>query len=179
MNAEFLGFYSQHLSLLVRQARDAGVSTAELLESTSQVFAPVIADDAVDGYASSEEGVHALLHQDGGVVPVADAGILYRPKDGATRQAVTQQIQRGNLIGIKTGQRGYLLPVWQFAPGGGLIHGLEQVLLELRKHPFFDSFLPFTFLLQNNPLTNGEKPLDALRKGRIGEVVSAAAAEGR
>jgi len=55
VNTEFLGFYSQHLSLLVRQARDAGVSTEELLESTSQVFAPVIADDALEGYASSEE----------------------------------------------------------------------------------------------------------------------------
>jgi len=179
MKAEFLGFYRQHLSLLVRQARDAGASTEDLLESTSQVFAPVLAGDALEGYASSEEGIHHLLHQDGGVVPVVEAGKLYRPKTGATRQAVTQQIQRGHLIAVKTGGRGYLLPVWQFAPGGGLIDGLDKVLAELGKHPYFDSFLPFTFLLQHNPLTQGAKPLDALRKGRTAEVLEAAAVEGR
>jgi hypothetical protein len=179
MKTDFLGFYSQHLNLLVRQAKDAGVSTADLLASTSEVLAPVVTEESAEGFASAEEGLQFLLNQEGGTAPIADAGKLYRPGDGATRQALTQQIQRGNLIAVKSGQRGYFLPVWQFARAGGLIEGLDEVLHVLRKHPYYDSLLPFTFFLQRNPITKGEKPLVALRKGRREEVLAAAAAQGR
>lgn len=179
MKADFLGFYSEHLGLLVKQAREAGVSTEALLESTSRVLGPLVAQDAADGYASGEEGLHALLAAEGGSVSLADAAKLYFPGGGAGRQTLIKQIHRGTLIAVESGHRGYLLPVWQFARSGGLVPGLADALKALREHPYYDPLLPFTFFLTRNPLTKGERPIDALRNGRVEEVLVAAAAEGR
>jgi len=107
------------------------------------------------------------------------AAQLYRHPRGVSRQALTDQIRKGKVIAYQSGKRAYVVPAWQFRREGGLLPGLEKVLEALQAHPFYSSLLPFTFLLQEHPLTDGETPLTALRAGKLDKVLAAADAEGR
>lgn len=108
-----------------------------------------------------------LLAAEGGVVSVEDVARQL----GITRQAVEKRRRAGTLIGLATGRRGYAYPAWQFDPHTGVLVGLRDVLKALADH---DPWMQAIFMLDPNDRLAGERPLDAIRSGRVEEVVEAA-----
>jgi hypothetical protein len=92
-----------------------------------------------------------------------------------TRQTVNNRRQKGTLVGLKVGKRGFVYPLWQFAAGGTL-GGLDDVLSELEA---LEPWTQMAFILNRNSRLGGRRPLDLLREGNIPPVVEAAAAYGR
>ena len=88
-----------------------------------------------------------------------------------SRQAVDKRRRQGQLLGLIQGRRGYAYPAWQFE-NGRTIKDLEKVLEALRDH---DPWMQVTFFLNSNDRLAGMSPLDVLRAGETGRVVSAAA----
>ena len=170
-------FFGEQLVLMVQTAKKHGVSIQRILEETSRALGPVVAGEAAEGFATPEEGRNDLLTREGGTVSLSHAAKLYRQPLGVSRQALTDQIRKGNVIAYQSGKRGYVLPVWQFRPEGGLLPGLEKVLEALRAHPGYGSLLPFTFFLQEHPVTDYRTPLAALRDGKLDQVLTAVAAD--
>ncbi|HMM41273.1 MAG TPA: hypothetical protein PKA95_05180 [Thermomicrobiales bacterium] len=109
-----------------------------------------------------------LLAAEGGVLTVEDVAGLLR----ITRQAVEKRRRAGTLIGLATGRRGYAYPAWQFDARTGVLAGLVDVLKALGDH---DPWMQAIFMLDSNDRLGGDRPLDAVRAGRIAEVVDAAA----
>ena len=107
-------------------------------------------------------------------VGVREACGLFRKPKPVTRQALIAQIRKRGVIGYRTAGGRYLIPVWQFRPGGGVVEGLPEVLRVIRTSiPGNDPLTPFTFLLQANPVTDGRSPLAVLREGEIEKVLLA------
>ncbi len=132
------------------------------------------------GHATPDEGLAALLAAGGGCVEVEKARHLFRKPHGVTRQALAQQIRNGHVLAYRSGGGDYLVPVWQFRPEGGVWEGLPEVMAAIREK--LDGSNPltvFAFLLQAHPLTGGRPPLEALRGGRLEEVLAAVEADAR
>jgi nucleoid DNA-binding protein len=91
-----------------------------------------------------------------------------------TRQGINRRRRLGTLLGIGVGRRGYLYPAWQFARVGTLT-GIEQVFAALAEH---DPWMRAVFMLSASDRLDA-RPLDALRAGRLDEVVAAAGAFGQ
>jgi hypothetical protein len=95
-----------------------------------------------------------------------------------SRQALNEQVKSGKLIAYRSGGGALILPVWQFRPEGGTLEGLDQVISNLReKIPGYGPMVPFTFFLQEHPVTGGKTPLDALRAGKLDQVLAAVRAD--
>lgn len=107
-----------------------------------------------------------LLQSEGGAVSVDEAARLL----GITPQAVNKRRQKGALIGLTMGRRGYLYPIWQFDRRGSLA-GLEAVLAELRG---YDPWMQVAFIVNANLRLDGETPLSELRRGHLDSVLRAA-----
>jgi hypothetical protein len=89
---------------------------------------------------------------------------------GLTRQAVDNRRRAGRLIGLEVGRRGFRYPVWQF-DATGVLAGLELVLEVMTvRAPWSQA----SFFLSGDPRLGGERPLDALRHGRVADVQRAA-----
>jgi hypothetical protein len=109
-----------------------------------------------------------LLVAEGGAVPVTMAMEILGLK---SRQAVQQRRARGKLLGLPLGGSTYLYPVWQFDQQGKVLGGLPETLSVLAH---LDPWGQAAYLLAGEPRLDGVRPLDALRAGRIAEVVDAA-----
>jgi hypothetical protein len=115
-----------------------------------------------------------MLDAEGGCVSISKACRLFRKPKPVTRQMLTAQIRKGNVIAYHRRGGIYLVPVWQFRPKGGVLNGLTEVLHALRSRiPGYGQLYPFTFFLQADPVTSGRKPLVALRNGEIEKVLDA------
>lgn len=108
-----------------------------------------------------------LLEAEGGAVPVTTVMTILGLK---SRQAVQQRRARGRLLGLPLGGSSYLYPVWQF-DRQGVVHGLSETLAALAP---LDPWGQAAFLLAGEPQLDGARPLDALRAGRVADVVAAA-----
>ncbi|MCO5177111.1 MAG: hypothetical protein M9890_09110 [Thermomicrobiales bacterium] len=115
------------------------------------------------GFARSAQ----VLAAEGGVLSAAAVAEAL----GVTRQAVEKRRRAGTLIGLTTGRRGYAYPAWQFDPQVGVLPGLPEVLKALSGH---DPWTQAVFMLEVNDRLNGERPLDALRRGDVGRALDAA-----
>lgn len=93
---------------------------------------------------------------------------------GLTRQAVDKRRKAGKLLALTVGRRGYLYPAWQFARHG-VLPGWETILRGLVAH---DPWAQVIFMLSPSDRTGDQRPLDALRHGRVDEVKAAASAFG-
>ena len=93
---------------------------------------------------------------------------------GLSRQAVDKRRKAGKLLALTVGRRGYLYPLWQFARRG-VLPGWEIILRELAAH---DPWAQVIFMLSPSDRLGDQRPLDALRDGRIDEVKAAASAFG-
>jgi len=103
-----------------------------------------------------------LLRQEGGTLSAVQIGEAL----GITRQAVDRRRQRGALIGLDLGRRGYAYPAWQIGPHG-TPPGLPEVLAVLRDE---SSWGQAAFLLSRSVWLDGDTPLAALRRGDIQRV---------
>jgi len=130
----------------------------------------------------SEPGLAALTHED----PLAQArlrGIEARTRlltaEGGTlgvqevaahlnlsRQAVYKRYRAGRLLAIDSGRHGYAFPAWQFVPGG-VLAGIEEALEALSG---LDPWTRLAFFLGENAATGGKTPLEALRRGNLGDL---------
>lgn len=139
-------------------------------------LATILSEERSDGRATPEEGCRVLLDAEGGCVSVNEACRLFRKPRPVTRRTLTAAIRKGAVIGYRTGGDHYAVPVWQFRREGGVIKDLPEVLGALRSRvPGYGQLSPFTFLLQADIVTDGRKPLSALRNGEIGKVLDAVA----
>lgn len=107
-----------------------------------------------------------LMSEEGGALTSAEMATAL----GITRQAVDHRRRTGKLIGLDVGRRGYLYPAWQIGPRG-VLSGLPTVLAAMAD---YNPWTHVTFLLGNNQWLDGERPLDALRRGETARVVLAA-----
>ena len=67
-------------------------------------------------------------------------------------------------------------PVWQFKEGGGVLEGFAEALAELGRSHAGEDVEAFAFWLNLNPVTGGLRPIDALREGKIKDILRAAEA---
>jgi len=87
-----------------------------------------------------------------------------------TRQAIDLRRRNHRLIGLPVGRHGYRYPAWQLGPAG-IWPWVPQVIDALAPH---DPWQQVFFLLSPHPDLKGKTPLNALRAGRIDEVVTLA-----
>lgn len=93
---------------------------------------------------------------------------------GISRQAVDKRRQAARLLAVSLGARTFLYPAWQFTETG-VLPGLEQVLQILGDSP---PWARLRFFVSGNHRLGEERPLDALRRGHLDKVITAAEAFG-
>jgi len=90
---------------------------------------------------------------------------------GTSRQTPHDRVKAKTLLGVE--HNGSLrFPTWQFDPAGanGVVNGLGQVLKVLDVSPFAQA----RWLQLPNSVLGGQTPLDALKAGRLDEVIAEA-----
>lgn len=173
-------FVENQIHSLVDGALEFGVSMRTLSQLMGNALRSRMPARVAAGHATADEGLAYLLEAEGGCVDVGEARLLFRKPGGVTRQALAAQIRKGNVLAYRSGGGDYLVPVWQFRPEGGVLAGLPEVLAEIRGKLDAESPLTaFAFFLQAHPLTGGKPPLDALRAGRLAQVMAAVEADAR
>lgn len=93
---------------------------------------------------------------------------------GVSRQSVDKRRKASKLLAITVGRRGYFYPSWQFVRHG-VLSGWETILRALAAN---DSWAQVIFMLSPNDRLDAQRPLDALRHGKVEEVKVAASAFG-
>jgi hypothetical protein len=151
-------------SALLRALEDP--AAAELLRSPSAPATPFAAA-RLRGLAERDR----VLQAEGGTVGAEAMARGLR----VTRQAVEKRRRAGQLIGLATGRRAYAYPVWQVAPEGGALPGLERVLAAFVDR---DPWVWASYMVRPDDRLDGRTPLAALRGGEVDAVVRAAAAYG-
>lgn len=89
---------------------------------------------------------------------------------GVSRQSVDKRRKSGKLLALTVGRRGYLYPSWQFVRSGVLLDW-EDILRALEPN---DQWAQLIFMLSPNDRLGAQRPLDALRERKVGEVKVAA-----
>jgi len=179
-------FISQAVQAVVRLADRADTGTlAEALRQASPVDVLLTAllrelDQlgAVDGGAHPLTGAmlrgqlakRELLDAGGGALSSAEVAHLL----GVSRQTVNNRRLKGRLIGVPTARGDYEYPVWQFA-AGGVLPGLERVLMAMRDH---HPWTQISYMLNADVRLGERTPLEVLRQGRVDDVVAAASMYG-
>jgi hypothetical protein len=129
-----------------------------------------VQDPLREAKARAAKKFSELLAAEGGPIRVDEVSKRLR----ITRAAVDKRRKNGTLIGIEDGGRGILYPGWQFTETG-LLPGLDD---SLRVIGVIDPWMRMQFFLTPD-IDLGTRPLDALRNGRVEEVVRAARRFGR
>ena len=139
-------------------------------EAAAAEVASSVQDPLREARARAAKKVSQLLSAEGGPIGVeAVAKLLH-----ITRAAIDKRRRAGTLIGIEDGGRAILYPGWQFTETG-LLRGLDDAL---RVMTISDPWMRIQFFLSRDS-DLGERPLDALRRGRLDDVVAAASRFGR
>ena len=94
---------------------------------------------------------------------------------GATRETVHKKRRRHEVLGLEGPKRGVRFPKWQVSGSGGLIPSLPQLFEVLGDHPW----TIYRFLLEEHGELDGRTGLEALRAGRIADVMATAETIGR
>jgi len=179
-------FISQAVQAVVRLADRADAETlAEALRKSSPVDVLLTALlRELDQLGSVDSGAHPLtgamlrgqlakrelLDAGGGALSSAEVAQLL----GVSRQTVNNRRLKGRLIGVPSARGDYEYPVWQFG-AGGVLPGLERVLLALRDH---QPWTQISYMLNPDARLGDCTPLEALRQGRVDDVVAAASMYG-
>lgn len=116
------------------------------------------------------EARQQLLDAEGGAWPVDQVASHL----SVSRQSVDKRRKVGKLLALTVGRRGYLYPSWQFARHG-VLSGLETILRALAAN---DPWAQVIFMLSPSDRVGNQRPLDALRHGKVEEVKVAASAFG-
>ncbi|MGO8792128.1 MAG: hypothetical protein ACLQVL_32730 [Terriglobia bacterium] len=91
-----------------------------------------------------------------------------------SRQAVDKRRAANQLLALTQGRRGYSYPTFQFEDGKTL-NGLEEVLRNLRA---LDPWMQIRFFTSPHERLGNETPMEALRSGKVNDVVRAASGYG-
>lgn len=110
-----------------------------------------------------------LLERAGGAVGVTDAARIL----GITRQAVDKRRRAHRLIAVSHGHD-YAYPAAQFFEDG-LVPGLDKALEAM---PILDPWMRLEWLVTADDELGGMSPLEALKAGRVDDVVANAADHG-
>jgi hypothetical protein len=143
------------LAVLIR-----ALSSGEILDDLVQ------AEPLAPAFIRGIEARRQLIEERGGTFSVAQVASNL----GISRQAVEKRRRAGKLIALETARHGYRYPVWQFSESG-TIPGLGEVLGVLAPH---DEWMQVAFFLGEDPLLDGDTPLDSLKAGRLEQVLNAA-----
>jgi hypothetical protein len=111
-----------------------------------------------------------LLYSDGKPLRSEEVAQLL----GISRQAVDKRRNKGKILAVSLGRRGYFYPLWQFRDGA-VLTGLDRILLALAK---FDGWTQLMFMKTGDLRLNDRTPLECLVSGDIDAVVNAAACYG-
>jgi len=109
-----------------------------------------------------------LLEAEGGALTVAEVA----KRLGISKQAIDKRRRARKLLALET-SRGFLYPAWQFSDDG-VLPGLEQVLAALEAAPWTQA----SWFLSGDSRLGDARPLEALRRGHLQQVLRAAAAYG-
>jgi hypothetical protein len=91
-----------------------------------------------------------------------------------SRQAVDKRRAADQLLALTQGRRGYSYPSFQFEDGKTL-DGLEEVLRNLSA---LDPWMQLRFFTSPHERLGNKTPIEALRSGRVNDVVRAASGYG-
>jgi hypothetical protein len=111
-----------------------------------------------------------MLKTSGGVISSGKVAELLN----VSRQAVDKRRAANQLLALTQGRRGYSYPTFQFEDGKTL-NGLEEVLRNLRA---LDPWMQLRFFTSPHERLGNETPIDALRSGKVNDVVRAASGYG-
>ncbi len=112
-----------------------------------------------------------LLYQEDNPLSSEQVGALLH----ITCQAVDKRRNRGKMLGLSLGRRGYLYPSWQFKDGE-LLAGLDRVLTALKE---YDAWTKLMFFKTGDVRLEGKTPLQCLQAGEIEAVIRAAECYGQ
>jgi hypothetical protein len=88
---------------------------------------------------------------------------------GVSRETIRKKLERKQLLALPKGSEDRVFPAFQFL-GGAVLHGLREVLEALDTDPF----VALSFFLTRNPFFGNMTAVDALKAGKIEEVVAEA-----
>jgi hypothetical protein len=111
-----------------------------------------------------------MLKKSGGVVSSGRVAELLN----ISRQAVDKRRAANQLLALTQGRRGYSYPTFQFEDGKTL-NGLEEVLRNLRA---LDPWMQLRFFTSPHERLGNETPIEALRSGKVNDVVRVAGGYG-
>jgi hypothetical protein len=126
-----------------------------------------IGPNVIPTYATPREGLMSLLTVEGGCVTITEARKRFQ------RPWLDSQIKKGEVLAFRDREGRIHVPVWQFAPDGETLDGMEAVIRAARKAPGKDLSV-FCFLLQPSPMLGLRTPLEVLRSGETRQVLAAA-----
>jgi hypothetical protein len=93
---------------------------------------------------------------------------------GVSREGLHRKRLRHEVLGLEGAKRGYRFPKWQLTREG-LLPGLPEVFARLDGNPW----AVIRFLRQHHPELGGQTALQALRAGKVAQVLGAAENAGR
>jgi len=111
-----------------------------------------------------------MLKKSGGVLSSARVAELLN----VSRQAIDKRRAANQLLALTQGRRGYSYPSFQFEDGKTL-DGLEEVLRNLSA---LDPWMQLRFFTSPHERLGNKTPIEALRTGRVSDVVRAASGYG-
>ncbi len=149
-----------------------GLQFADAVAQLSKVLFRVFGKREVSPGIPAAFGRLKLLE---GTLGAQEAAVLYGGATGpVTPEAVKKAARIFKLLAIR-GKGGALrFPKWQFLAEGGVVPGFSDVLKELAKSPVGKDVGAITFFQNPNPITGGKPPIDALKAGRLDDVLLAA-----
>ena len=162
---------SETLSEALRQASPVDVLVTALLRELDQLGAVGSGAHPLTGaMLRGQLAKRQLLDAGGGTLSSVEVAHLL----GVSRQTVNNRRLKGRLIGVPSARGDYEYPAWQFADGG-VLPGLERVLMALRDH---HPWTQISYMLNPDIRLGGRAPLEQLRQQRVDEVVAAASMYG-
>jgi hypothetical protein len=147
--------------VLFRSLREAAAIGAEILPDTP--------DPLTQAFLRGSEMKREMLKAEGGALSAQ----LLADHLGITPQGLGRKRQRNQVFWLEVGD-GYVYPVFQIGRNG-LLPGVREVL---DAFTVSDPWMRVSFMLTGDARLGSKRPIDLLRKGKIDEVVTAAAAYG-
>jgi hypothetical protein len=170
------------LDRAVLQAERSGKPVRMTVVIEPAVPSPQIAVEEISVPASDALDVALAAARTRGAARVADilngkdmlSADAFAEEIGATRETVHKKRRRHEVLGLDGPKRGVRFPKWQLSSSGELLPSLPALFQTLGEHPW----AIYRFLLQEHSELDGSTALDALRQGRVKEVLAVAEALG-
>jgi hypothetical protein len=155
----------------VGASTDADVLFSSLREAAAigAEIPPDKPDPLTEAFLRGSEMKREMLKAEGGALSAQQLADHL----GITPQGLGRKRQRNQVFWLDIGD-GYVYPAFQIGKNG-LLRGIREVLDALT---IDDPWMRVNFMLTGDARLSGKRPIDLLRKGKIDEVLAAAAAYG-